>query len=485
MFLGLDLGTTNVKALLVAADGRVVARGAAAVSCRHVGETGVEQDIEEIWAATLSAIGQAASGRDASGVKAIGVSSQGGALQILDDSGRPAGPVISWLDGRGRPYDQQITEQIGSEALFARTGHARGIMALGQLLRLREQSPELLAPPNRAAFVGDVIVGRLCGRRAHDATSLSCAVVYNPQLNSADVEMLRRVGIGEDQLPALLAPREPAGPLTGAAAGQTSLPAGIPVGPAVHDQYASALGANVIVNGAIMVGIGTAWVLLAVSAALPRKAVCTAYACRHVIEGLYGQMLPLGNGGSAVAWALELLGLSGLGGDEIDRQLRDAGVGSQGVCCWPFLAVSGAGLPSETAGRLHGLRLGHGRAALLRAVVEGLAFELARCIRLIAAAGVEVRRLVLCGGAAASGITPQIIADVTRLPAECLTESETAGIGAAVLARGLVEPQTPLTELARAMKPSARPVLPGPDADRYAELCERYLHSLPPPERSD
>ena len=178
LLLGIDVGTSRLKVGVFGPDGRLEALSAQECSPDYLPHGKVEIDPEIWWQSLNKAVDECFASVDRRCLRAIGVSSQGGALQILDDSGRPAGPVISWLDGRGRPYDQQITEQIGSEALFARTGHSRGIMALGQLLRLGEQSPELLAPPNSVAFVGDAIVGRLCGRRAHDATSLSCAVVY-------------------------------------------------------------------------------------------------------------------------------------------------------------------------------------------------------------------------------------------------------------------------------------------------------------------
>ena len=175
MLLGLDLGTTNIKALVVTSDGEIMARGSAPVELIHVEGGGVEQDIEQIFAATVVAIKQAGQAADLSAVQALGISSQGGALQFLDANEKPIGRVVSWLDGRGTPYNEQIAQEIGSAELMRLTGHPRGIMAMGQLLRLREESPTLLAKPNRIGFVSDVIAGRLCGRRALDATSLSCA----------------------------------------------------------------------------------------------------------------------------------------------------------------------------------------------------------------------------------------------------------------------------------------------------------------------
>ncbi len=480
MFLGLDLGTTNVKVLLVEKNGGIVARASAPVQLFHVEDGGVEQDIEDIFAAVLTAIGRIAAAADVSSVQALGVSSQGGALQILDGDGRPLGRVISWLDARGKPYDEAITRDMGTRELARHSGHPQGTMALGQLLRLREHQPELPAKPNRIGFVGDVIVSRLCGRWAHDATSLSCAVLFNPSTGLADPEMLERAGISEDQLPELISPREPAGGLLNEVAAKTSLAAGIPVSAPVHDQYASALGVGATAPGDVMFGSGTAWALLAVSDRPMLPASDIGFVCRHVVEGLYGQILSMVNGGCTVTWALDLLGLSDKSGAEIDDLLDEIAPGADGLRVWPLLAPKGgAVLAAGTAGRLTGLRLGHGRTHVLRAVVEGLAMELARYLGFFADAGAAMERLVMCGGAAASRVTPQIIADTTGLPVACATESETGALGAAMLARGLLEPKRSLTEISAAMTPPLRVVEPGPDAALYQEMFAQYVAELP------
>ncbi len=480
MFLGLDLGTTRVKALLVSEHGQVCGRGSAAVRMFPAGKDGVEQDIEGIWAATLSAVGQVAAEGNLSQVRAVGVSSQGGALQMCDADGRPVGNVISWLDARGRQYDEAITRELGRQWFARHTGHGGSCISVGQLLRLREQDPALVRAPNRVSFVGDVIVARLCARRAHDATSLSIAMLYNPWLRSADPELLARLNVDAAQLPELLSPSTPAGSLSGEAAKAASLPEGVPVSPAVHDQYAAALGVGAVHPGHVMLGTGTAWVLLAATARLVEPVIDDAFVCTHVVDGLYGHMLSLRNGGSAFAWMADLLGLDWQDSEEADRLLVSAPAGSDGVRFWPFLAPgAGAGLKPGTAGRLAGLRLSHGRAHLLRAAVEGLAFELARYVRLLTGAGLPADRIVMCGGAAVSRVTPQIVADVTGLPVAASTEPDTSALGAAVIARGLAEEEADLAVLCEAMRPPVRNLEPDVDSDRYARLVEEYVDSLP------
>ena len=480
MFLGLDLGTTNVKAVLVEGNGRIVARRAAPVQLFPVPRDGVEQNLEEIRSATLTAIDQLTAAADVSAVKAIGVSAQGGAMQIVDADGQPLGRIISWLDGRGRKYDEEITRKMGRGWFIQHTGHRRGAIAVGQLLRLKQERPSHVSRPNSIGFVGDLIVRSLCGRAAHDATSLSIAMLYNPSLDRADPDVLRLVGIEENQLPALVSVRESAGALLKEVAERTSLPAGIPVSAAVHDQYASALGAGVIQPRDVMLGAGTAWVLLAVTARLTEPVDDAAFVCRHLIESRYGQMLSMANGGSSFAWAKNLFGLAGKSGDEIDAMFERIPPGSDGLQFWPLLAAGGgAGLMAGTRGRMAGLQLSHKADHILRAVVEGLAMELARYVGLLSERGAPVGRLVMTGGAAASRVTPQIVSDATGLPVARTAESEMSALGAAMIARGLVEPTLDLARISDEMAQPVQVFEPGANADVYRQLLDAYVASLP------
>jgi len=477
MFLGLDLGTTNVKAVVVAGDGKVLARDSSPVKTYPVNDLGVEQDIEEIWSAARKVLTDAAGKCDGEKIRAIGVSSQGGAMQILDSGGRPAGRVISWLDRRGREFDEKLTAELGPDWFGRHIGHRASGLTTGQLLRLRAAGR--LPESFRLGFVGDRIVRRLCGRAAHDPTSLSLAMLYNPSRGKADAELLERLGLDEGCLPALSAATEPAGTLLPDVAAKTHLPPGVPVSPAVHDQYASALCAGAVDAGDVMLGTGTAWVLLSVSDELPAAATDDAWVCTHVIDGRYGQILSLRTGGSAVAWACKLTGLDNPDVAAVDKLLKQVPPGSEGVRFLPHLAAAGAGPPAQSAACLAGLRPDHTPRHVLRAVVEGLACELGRYLRLLARGGAKTKRLVLCGAAAASTVTPQIIADVTGLTVERLAEADTSALGAAMIARATAEPATPLVRIVEMMRPPAEPIHPGPDRKLYAALLKEYLALLP------
>ena len=479
MLLGIDLGTSNVKALVTTERGEVLAQSGCPIALHHVENGGVEQDLEEIWSATLSAIRQATSNLDAREVQAMGISSQGGALQLLDADRKPLGRVISWLDRRGRKHDAALTSELGEGWFTQRIGHGGSGVAIGQLLRLRREAPGRVAPSNSIGFVGDCVVGRLCGHAAHDGTSAGLTLLYNPVLNAYDPDVLGRVGIAVTQLPELISPRVAAGGLAADAARATGLQAGIPVSVAIHDQYTAALGTGAVRPGTTMIGAGTAWVLLAVSDRPARPAVPNAFSNRHVIEGLFGQIMSLGNGGSALTWALQLLGAGALDSTKIDELIEAAPAGSDGVYFWPFLApATPASVPVGTRGRWDGLQLSHGRAQLVRSVVEGLAFELKRHLLLIEGAGTTVRKMVVGGTAAASRVTPQLLADVTGLPLTCFKDSAGSALGACIIARGLQQPDRSLADLTEEMLPQPSEVQPGPNASVYAKLFEQYMESL-------
>jgi len=275
--------------------------------------------------------------------------------------------------------------------------------------------------------------------------------------------------------------REAAGGLLPSFAQDVGLRAGIPVSAAVHDQYTAALATGAVHPGTVMVGTGTAWVLLAVGGSRTAPATLDAFVCHHVAEGLWGQILSLVNGGSALAWALELTGHNGERGVEIDRLLESAPPGCDGLRCRPLLAaLAPAGIAPNTRGQFSGLQLSHGAGHIVRAVLEGLGLELRRHIDFLRAAGLPTERLVLGGSAAASQVTPPMLAAITGLPLACAGSRASSTLGAAIIARGLCEPAAPLAKLAEEMAPAASHVEPAASAAAfYQQEYEEYVRSLP------
>jgi len=269
--------------------------------------------------------------------------------------------------------------------------------------------------------------------------------------------VLTLLEIREDQLPDLVSATTFAGELVPEAAEKIGLRAGIPVSAAVHDQYTASTGVGSVEEGDVCLGTGTAWAMVANTVRLAEPVTKGTFVCPHPVEGIFGQ------GGKPSSRS-------------VDDALEAVPPGSDGLCFWPLLSPSGGPGPfGEPGGRLAGITLAHSADHLIRAVVEGLACELARHLRFLTDAGLPVRRLVLCGGAAGSRITPQIIADVTGRPVACVSESAPSALGAATIARALVEPEVDLADLARRLAPPSRLVEPGENRPKYGELLARYL----------
>jgi xylulokinase len=478
--LGLDLGTTNVKALVVDAQGQTIGKGSVEVRLYHVGTAGVEQDLAEIWTATRHAIQQAINPIEVGELKAIGISSQGGAMQMLDAQSQPMGRVISWLDGRGTPADRELTRQLGVGWFESRVQHLGSGLAIGQCLRLRREPASGVNAFCRVGFVGDLVVEQLCGKPVHDGTSAALTLLYNPLLRDYDPDVLAQLNLSARQLPFLQPARSIAGRVSAAAAAATGLPVGLPVSGAIHDQYASALGIGAVHDGDVMFGTGTAWVLLAISSRLIGPLTPDAFVCHHVVDRLFGQILSMRNGGSAVQWALQLTGQGKRSVAEVDQLISSVKPGSDGLRCWPFLAPTDpVGLTAESGGRLDHLRLSHTAAAVARAVVEGLALELNRFLTYLRRGGFGLQRLIMTGGAASSQVTPQIIADVTGLPVACTNVSEGSLWGAVVLARSLIDEGESLEHLSEHMALPSRSILPGADQAFYQEIYQQYSSTLP------
>jgi sugar (pentulose or hexulose) kinase len=473
MYLGMNFGTASANVVLVGPDGATVAGATAAVQPAGPGTDGrFEQNLEEFYAGALAAIRQIGQQADLKAVQAIGVAAQGGAFQMLDFRHKPMGGIVVARDRRGREFYQRLRRLWGDE-LVRLTGQDRTDCPYGQLLRLRAQRPLVLGPPNGVGYLGDVIVGRLCGRRAHDATSLSAAGLYNPRRRKVEPRLLEELELGRDRLPALLGPREAAGKVRNDVSRRTLLPAGAPVSAAVDNRYAAALTARVTAVGEALLLAGGPWGLLAVADRLGEP-LHGGSVCQHLVDGLFGHVVDLEAANSAVGWAMDQLNLRGSPPEEIAAMVAAVGVGAAGLRFQLRRSDPQEDLPAGTPGRLLNATTDHKTGHGLRAIIEALAMELACRLGELAEQGVRVSRLTVIGRSPAALALPQIVADVTGLPVAHGLEGDPAATGAAILARGLLERRTSLADLARQMSPEPKVVNPGPEAGEYPRMVEKY-----------
>lgn len=480
LLIGIDVGTTGTKSMLVDANGTVVAQAYRGYPITRPRALVVEQDAGDWWAAVVHTVRECVAVTDARRVRAISISAQGGTLVAIDRHGDPLEPARSWLDRRAGSRVAQLEQRFGRQSFFERTGwRLFGAYNCVQLLDMRENNREVF--DRASAFLGtaDFLNARLTGVRTSDVNSAGITSLTNARAGDWDDDVLDFIGIDKSRLPLLVPSGTVIGHLTSEAAAALGLETAVEVVAGGHDQYCAALGAGVVEAGDLLVSTGTAWVVLGITAEPildPRQNFGFG---PHVAPGVWGEFGSLRNGGVCLDWARMLLGGSdGDSYDTVEQLTASVTPGAQGLRFFPhFDGTTTPAWNDSAKGTVIGAELRHGRAEFYRAVQEGVCFELRRVIQGYESFGPTISKLRLLGGASNSAVWTQMIADVLGRRVEVPPLAHSACVGAAILA-GLGAGVWPdVTRACAAAVPPARVVEPSAHARRYQELFDDYVLS--------
>jgi len=415
-FLGIDLGTNEVKSGLVTFDGRLLAAARAGYQTDLGLQPGwAEQDPGAWWAAVVETTRELAA-LDVADVVAICADGHGPTLVAVDAEGHPTYPAITWLDTRA------ATE---ADELAARTG-VRG-WALGGLpaaLWIERHAPAEAAATCWYLTTFDYLAFRLTGIAA--ASRIADQLV-------ADVQDVEAAGIPAVKLAEPVDAGSLVGRLSPAAAAATGLPAGIPVMGGTVDAFASYLGAGLLEPGDAYDPGGTAGGL-GVYWDRPVE-VPGAFVTPAPLPGLFSVGAAMAATGRALDWwRMEILGGT-VTTEALLREVAATAPGADGLVFLPYLAGERSPIWDPTArGVLAGLTLGHRRGHVARAIVEASAFAIRHVAEPMLAAGIDIHELRVCGGPARSDVWNQVKADVTGFTVLVPHVLETAVVGSAILA---------------------------------------------------
>lgn len=447
LLLGIDLGTSAVKALLTDLDGRVVGAGSAAYPILHPQPGFAEQDPHAWWRAMVDAVRQALAaaetGDDQSRVAAIGLSGQMHGTVLLGEDGEPLTPAVIWPDQRSAPQVQEITELIGPERLIGITGSpvATGFQA-ATLRWMQQERPDLWSRIRHVLLPKDYIRWRLTGRLASDPSDGSGALLLDVRARDWSAELLDAMEIPREWLPPVQASASVAGGLGAEAAAALGLPASTPVVTGAADTACSALGAGAVHPGRLLLTISTGGQLI-----LPvervqvdtRGRIHTFCAALEPGPGLaaWYQMGAVLSAGMALRWLRD--NVLGLAGEDAYARMTDwaaaAPPGANGLLFLPYLAGERTPHMDPAArGLFLGLTVQHGRGELVRAVLEGVTFACFDAFQALAELGPAPDQVILAGGGAKSPLWRQIVADVFGRPVRPLQVSEQSALGACALA---------------------------------------------------
>jgi len=464
--LGLDAGTTSIKAWLYdAASGRPVGGAAQPTPVVSPRAGWAEHDPAALWQAAAGSIRTALAGApEARPIAALAIASMGEAGVPLDQHGAPLGPIVAYYDTRSAPYVEWWGARIDPAALHAISGQVlRHVFGAMKLLWLRDAHPEVFARMRRWLSVGDYLIRQLAGVDATDRTLASRTMLFDQRTRSWSSELLGIAGLPADLLPPVYPSGVVVGHVSADAAAQTGLTAGTPVATGGHDHLCGGLAAGVLAPGQALVSFGTAAALLAPSARFYGGGTVfeQGLSCYCYVDGeSYVVQGGLSAAGAALAWLARLLRGSAEPGDyaALERAAAETPPGARGLVCLPHLRGSGTPERDQNSrAAFVGLRETHGPGDMWRALIESLACWAWRNITAVEAATAQpIERLTLIGGAARGALLSQALADITGRVVEVPDIAEASALGAAILAGRAVGVPLAATTSVRHVEPNAR-----------------------------
>ncbi|QOV38305.1 carbohydrate kinase [Streptomyces ferrugineus] len=464
MYIGIDVGTSTVKAAAFDSDGRELAVEARPVALAlHGGH--VEQDMEEVYAAVVGVL-DALTARIAEPVELAGLTGQGDGVWLVDAAGRPVRPAASWMDGRAHELLDQWLADGTFETVFRRTGSAMFPGCPGPLLAWFDRyEPAALDAAATALYCKDMVFRRLTGAPATTDVSDASMPFLDPRTRTYDNRVVELLGLTHRR--GLLAP---IGDPIATAEAREGLPPGTRLANGPYDLPSCALGAGVTAPGDGLLIVGTCLASLVATTDLDLKGEPAGLYISTDRPGHWLRAMPAMVGTAALDWVLTT---TGVGHEEVDALLAETPPGANGVRVLPYFAPSGERAPfvePRLRAELTGVCLESTKADLVRATCEGIGFAARHCLQAAGLTG----SLAVCGGGTRSPAWMRLLADVLGRPLR-VVEGEVGARGAVLAA---AERFGAALDAAAWTEPTA---VVEPDAARaayYANLYEDHLARL-------
>jgi len=469
--IGLDIGTTGTKALLVdSADGTVVGRGYCGYSLITRGDR-VEQDANDWIQASRFAIREALRNNADKPVSALALSSQGASMAMVDAAGKPLGNAMTWMDTRARAEAAELEQLLGNEYVYHMCGwRIFPTLDAAKILHLRRAG--LQQPGCRYLSTIEIVHQFLTGHAVIDPTNAAIRQLMDIRTGRWDPRMLDALTITPDQLPSIQPTGTLVGGLTKSAAEELGLAEGTPVYNGAHDQYCASIGAAAIEAGDMLLSAGTTWVILGLGEKLLYSSSFIAPSI-HPVPGLFGAMASLAGTGVSLEWYRNKF-LPDVDFRELDVQAQQREIGDLFYYPYPL----GAAYPiwnANAQAAFIGSNMNHDRFDYARAIMEGAAFGVRRALEDFSQNGCDISALKVLGGASKSPLWTTLICDITNTPVQLLQESDACALGAAIIAACGAGAYTDYAAAAGAMVHRAQTLTPSPEkADYYAEKYTRY-----------
>ena len=434
LYIGIDLGTSAVKLLLVDGEGAVRKTVSKEYPLYFPQNGWSEQKPEDWWTACLTGIPELLEGSDPADVKGIGCGGQMHGLVALDGEDNVLRPAILWNDGRTADEVDYLNGEVGKDKLSALTANiAFAGFTAPKLLWMRKHEPELFARIAKIMLPKDYINYKLTGVHCCDYSDASGMLLLDVEHKCWSKEMLDICGIREKQMPNLFESYEVVGELCPDVAAQLGLPADVKVVAGAGDNAAAAVGTGTVGAGACNISLGTSGTIFISSDRFGVDPNNALHAFAHA-DGAWHLMGCMLSAASCNKWLCEeILKTSDFAAEQVD--ITDDKLGRNPVYFLPYLMGERSPInDTDARGTFIGLSMDSSRSDLVQAVLEGVAFAIRDSFEVAKSLGIDIKRSKLCGGGAKSPLWRKMIANVLNIALDIPQTEEGPGYGGAMLA---------------------------------------------------
>ena len=476
MYIGVDLGSTNVKAALYDGDLNCIAQKSAPVTYIRQGEF-IEFDGQGYCSLLLTLLHQLMEENPVA-VKQIAFTGQAESLVCLDEQGLPVCNVISWMDERSSE-ECALLETIFSQEECHRVTGQQAILPTWpatKILWLRRNRPEIFSKVATYMLLKDYIIYRLTGIKTADMSIATFSFYFDIYRKCYWQKMLDAIGITQEQLPPLVEPCTVVGTLTEEAAAAAGLNREVRVNTGTLDHFAGMIGTGNTAPGGMTLSTGTTMVLATMGEGIPDPD-CDMALHYGFVPNTYVMLPVMESGGVCLDWFRRTC-LGNMDYDTLNRELLQC-ADSQ-LLFLPYLVGTNAPeFDREATGVFFGLRQEHTATQMAKAVMEGVCFVLRKNCEDILRKGTKISSIVATGGGAKSPVWCQLQADITGLPVVVPQVTEAACLGAAIIAAGSEEGNGTLeaaghVNIVRSYTPRPTEVL----EEKYRKFCRLYEAAL-------
>ncbi|MDU7389988.1 MULTISPECIES: xylulokinase [Atlantibacter] len=444
MYIGIDLGTSGVKVILLDESGALRATHSEPLTVSRPHPLWSEQDPESWWQATdkaMQALGTQHSLRE---VKALGIAGQMHGATLLDKHQRVLRPAILWNDGRCAEECQLLEASVADSRSITGNLMMPGFTA-PKLLWVQRHEPDVFEQVDKVLLPKDYLRLRMTGEFAGDMSDAAGTMWLDVGKRDWSDKMLAACGLTRQNMPALFEGSEVTGQLTAEIASRWNMPA-VPVVAGGGDNAAGAVGVGIADAGQAMLSLGTSGVYFAVSDGFLSNPESAVHSFCHALPKRWHLMSVMLSAASCLDWAAKLTGLGSV--PALIEAAKQANSDAGTVWFLPYL--SGERTPHNNPnakGVFFGMTHQHGPAELAQAVLEGVGYALADGMDVVHNCGLQPKSITLIGGGARSGYWRQMLADISGQTLDYRTGGDVGpALGAARLAQIALAPNRPLQD---------------------------------------